>query len=95
MLGANVIEDRLNSLINLVASIGVIADLIFVGYEIRQNTLATEREIRVSFADNVHGKIADSDYLTEIAAKIMEAQGTDQVYAVYSSEFNLSPIEAQ
>ena len=87
--------DKLNVWLSLIANLGVIAGLVFVGLEIRQNTTAMEREIRTSYADNVHGQIAESDYLAPIVTKIMEKDGSDGVGQKIMAEYDLSPEEAQ
>jgi hypothetical protein len=87
--------DKLNIWLALIANLGVIAGLVFVGLEVRQNTLAMEREIRISFADNVHGQIAESDYLAPIVSKIMEEDGNAVAVNELMVEYELSAEEAQ
>ena len=89
---------NLNDWLTLVANVGVLAGLIFVGLEIRQNTLALEREIRISNADAVHGQVANSDYLVQINQKMAAMSGgpnalVDLVDA-YQEVFGLSENEA-
>ena len=87
--------DRLNQWLTLLANLGVIAGLIFVGIEVRQNTLAIERELNTSFADNVHGRLSDSDYLAPIVTKIMAKELDFEMLAELKNEYELTDIEAQ
>ena len=88
--------DKLNQWLTLVANLGVIAGLVFVGIEVRQNTLAIERELATSFADNVHGTLANSDHLTAIAAKIMKHEGgAPTLLKALGDEYDLTEIETQ
>lgn len=88
--------DRLNNWLTLFANLGVIAGLVFVGFEIRQNTLAMDRQIRIEFADNVHGQLAESDHLAPIVTKIMAAQeNSTGLISDLSEEFDLTQEEAQ
>lgn len=87
--------DRLNDWLTLIANLGVIAGLVFVGLEIRQNTLVMERQIRVEYADNVHGQIAESDHLAPIVAKVVTLNRTSDFLEELGSEYNLTPEEVQ
>lgn len=87
--------DRLNDWLTLIANLGVIGGLVFVGLEVRQNTLAMERQIRVEFADNTHGRIAESNELVSIVAKVVEGQGVPNFLQKLNEEFGLTHEETQ
>jgi len=73
----------------------VVTGLVFLGFEVRQNTLAIEREVSISFADNIHGALADSDYLAPIVTKLMNKEGLAPEVAALIAAYDLSPLEAQ
>jgi len=87
--------DKINGWLTLIANLGVIAGLVFVGLELRQNTMAMDREIRTSFADNIHGSIAESEYLVPIVTKIMAAEGSDDFLKELREQYGLNAEEAQ
>jgi hypothetical protein len=85
----------LGKALGILANLGVIAGIVFLGLEIRQNTAALDREIAISSAETVFGKVAESDYLPEIFEKVMAIQGPDAVIPPLMAEFGLSNQEAQ
>jgi hypothetical protein len=84
----------LNDWLTLIANIGVLAGLIFVGLEIRQNTLALEREISISSAESTHGVVANSDYLAQINQKMTEVNGAIGPVVALQELYGLSEEEA-
>jgi len=61
--------DRLNRWLTLVANLGVIAGIVFLGYELRQNTLAT----KITAADNFVSSINEANSLLISDKQLSEA----------------------
>ncbi len=86
---------ELNDWFTLVANLGVVAGLVFLGLEMQQNTRLAERELAVSQSDNIHGQIVESDFLSEILIKINAVQGITNIVSDYMEVYGMSEAEAQ
>jgi hypothetical protein len=87
--------DKFNQWLTLVANIGVVAGLVFLAFEVRQNTLAMEREVTISYADNIHGSLADSDHLAPIVTTIMNKEGLPPMLTELMAEYEFTELQAQ
>lgn len=88
----------LNSWLTLFANFGVIMGIVFLAIEIRQNTMALNREIELSSLEYSLGRFVESDHLPNIAAKVAESSpesdSTRGIERTIMEEFNLSTNEA-
>jgi hypothetical protein len=82
-------------MISILANFGVIAGIVFLAMEVRQNTAALDREVALSSADTLFGQVANSDYLPEILEKVHAVQGSDPPVPDYMNTFGLSHQQAQ
>ena len=85
---------EINDWFTLVANIGVICGLIFLGLEMRQSSRLVERELSISQSDNVHGQIVESGFLTGILVKISDVQGVIHIVVDYADVYGMSEEEA-
>ena len=67
--------DNFNKWLTLIANLGVVAGLLFLGLELQQSSRITERELAISRADNVHGTFVNNEFLSEAVLKLIDIGG--------------------
>ena len=86
--------DNFNKWLTLIANLGVVAGLLFLGLELQQSSRITERELAISRADNVHGTFVNNEFLSEAVLKVSNVQGMPAIVEEYAETFQMSEIEA-
>jgi len=86
--------DRLNRWLTLVANLAVVAGIIFLAIEIRQNTLSNERQMLMERISGSMDPYFSSPELVEVWAKVKAVDGLEPVAAEYINRYNLTPEEA-
>lgn len=86
---------EINNWFSLIANIGVLAGLVFLGLEMQQNTRMAERELAVSQSDNIHGQIVESEFLSNILTKIDAVQGEPRLVTEYIEKYGMTAEESR
>ena len=86
--------DQINRWLTLVANLAVVAGIFFLAVEIRQNTLAVERQMRMDRTVGMMDPYLASPELASIWAKVKEVDGLEPVAARYIERYRLTPEEA-
>ena len=91
--------DRLNRWLTLIANLGVVAGLIFLGYEIRQNTAQMRGEASYSITEGVNDinaaihqneELAEINHRGEYSFEELTPIEQDRLRALWFSELNLA-----
>ena len=88
---------RLNEALTLLANIGVIVGLVFLAYEVQQNTRVIDREFQTSRLDYSLGIFVNSDHLPQIVEKINQVSDTSvsgELDTLMMETFGLTNAEA-
>ncbi len=78
----------------IVASVAVIITLIFLVYEVRQNTKALERQTMLERSSRLVGPYMSSGEFRAIYAKIKRKDGREESVAAFVDSYGLSDEEA-
>ena len=86
---------NINDWLVLTANFGVILSIIFLGFEVRQNTKAMDREAMVTRASLQTGLIASSPDLPRIMTEVRKIQGGNPTVDELMDTLNLSHEDAE
>jgi len=86
--------DRLNRWLTLVANLGVIAGIVFLAIEIRQNTATQELQMRMDRISGLMDPYFESPELVEVWAKVKAVDGLEPVAERFVDRYKLTPEEA-
>ncbi len=79
---------EVGDLANLLAAIGVIISLLFVGYEIRQNTEGTRAASAAEVGDNLRELILARAQSPSLAAAVSAARSGEEMTQVQEAQYN-------
>lgn len=87
-------NDRWRSRIELVAAVSVVATLILLVVEVRANTKALERQIRLDRTSNIAAPYTSGPELLEAFEKIKNVDGWNADHQAFMERYELEPSEA-
>lgn len=86
--------ERWAPLAEVLASVAVVFSLVFLVYEIRQNTKSLEREMQMELILSYSDVYLDQPILAEIYAKVKAVDGLEPLADAYVERYELTPAEA-
>jgi len=87
-------RDQRRDLVEAVGLVAIVASLVFLGLEIRQNTLTQEREMQMERVLSYADVYLNQPVLADIYAKVKEVDGLEPLAAAFVDRYQLTPAES-